>query len=350
MKVLFVDQYSEIGGAQRCFLDLLPAMIERGWTVQAALPGEGPFVSQLRAAQIPVRRIRCGPYQSRIKSAADFARFPFDLADQIRTLRRVASQPGADLIYINGPRVLPGACIASMGRSPVLFHAHNRLNHRYETRLATWSLRASKSTVIACSRFVAEPLPAPVVVPNGTPDMGFRERRFDGGTLRIGMIGRLTAHKGFETFVEVVRSFPKARFVAVGQTVSLSAQHDVPIDFLGWRDDIATVLAQLDLLLIPSQQEGLPRVMLEAFSAGVPVIAFPAGGIVEAIRHRETGFLTTDFSAEAMTGTIRAAISDTGRLQAVAANARRQWEQCYNVALYRQRLIDLMERDFANSR
>ena len=219
MKVLFVDQSSETGGAQRCFLDLLPAMTERGWTVQAALPGNGPFVSQLCAANVPVARIRCGPYESRMKSAADFARFPFDLADQIRTLR----QSTADLIYINGPRVLPGACLASLGRCPVLFHAHNRLNHRYETRLATWSLRASKSTVVACSRFVAEPLPAGVVVPNGTPDMGFRERRFDPGALRIGMIGHLTAYKGFGTFVEVARLFPKSQFVAVGQIVLLSA-------------------------------------------------------------------------------------------------------------------------------
>src|SRR5205807_4695930 len=134
-----------------------------------------------------------------------------------------------------------------------------------------------------------------------------------------------------------------------GQTVLLSAPHGLPIEFTGWCDDIGTVLAALDLLLIPSQQEGLPRVMLEAFSAGVPVIAFPAGGIVEAIRHGETGFLTTDFSAEAMAATIRAAISDTSRLRSVAANARRLWEQCYNVALYRQHLIDLMERDFGNS-
>lgn len=349
MKILLVDQYSEIGGAQRCFLDLLPAITDRGWTVQAALPGDGPFAGRLRAAQIPVTQIHCGPYQSRIKSGADFARFPFDLATQIRMIRRLTSQPAADLIYINGPRVLPAACIASIGRSPVLFHAHNRLNHLYETRLATWSLRASKSTVVACSKFVAEPLFAAVVVPNGTPDMGFRERRFDPGTLRIGMIGRLTAHKGFDTFVEVARSFPDATFVAVGQTDWLTARNGPSIEFLGWREDIATVFSQLDLLLIPSQQEGLPRVMLEAFSAGVPVIAFPAGGIVEAIRHGETGFLTKDFSAEALAEAIRAGIADTHTLQAVAANARLLWERCYNIALYRQRLIDLMEREIANA-
>jgi glycosyltransferase involved in cell wall biosynthesis len=344
MNILFVDQYSEIGGAQRCFLDLLPAIRDSGWTVHAVLPGDGPFAGQLRAAQTSVTRIPCGPYQSVTKSATDFARFPFDFTAQVRTIRR---QP-ADLIYVNGPRVLPGACLASIGRAPVLFHAHNRLNHVYETRLARWSLRASRSTVVACSEFVAEPLPGSIVAPNGTPDMGFRERRFDPSRLRIGMIGRPSPQKGLATFVQVARSFPQAKFVAVGQGVPsgplLSAGGESSVDFQGWRDDINAVLAGLDLLLIPSQQEGLPRVMLEAFSAGVPVIAFPAGGIVEAIRHGETGFLTKEFSAEAMTATIRTSVADTAALQCIAANARHLWEQCYNVTLYRRRLIDLMQQ------
>lgn len=346
MNILFVDQFSEIGGAQRCFLDLLPAIKDRGWTVHAALPGNGLFAETLKSAQVPVIRIPCGPYQSLTKSPMDFARFPFDLAVQLRTIRR---QP-ADLIYVNGPRVLPGACLGSSGRAPVLFHAHNRLNHLYETRLARWSLRATKSIVAACSKFVGEPLPPHVLIPNGTPDMGFSERSFNPTSLRIGMIGNQSPQKGLATFVEVARHFPSLEFVSVGETGLLSAPTNSRITFLGWRDDIAAVLSELDLLLIPSQQEGLPRVMLEAFSAGVPVIAFPAGGIVEAIRHGETGFLTKDFSSEAMVGTIRAAIADTARLQMVAANARNAWEQNYNIMLYRRRLIQLMQRAVAECR
>lgn len=339
-----MDQYSEIGGAQRCFLDLLPALLDRRWTIRAALPGTGPFAVQLSAAGVSVTRIRCGPYQSTAKAAADFARFPVDLAAQILTIRRLAAEYEADLIYVNGPRVLPGACLASIGRCPVLFHAHNRLNRFYETGLAIGSLRASKSTVVGCCQFVAEPLGAKIVIPNGTPDMGYRERGFDPEALQVGMIGRLSPEKGFDTFVEVARAFPRAQFIAVGQGVLSSATQDLPIEFLGWRDDIAAVLSQLDLLLIPSQQEGLPRVMLEAFSAGVPVIGFPAGGIVEAIQHGETGFLTSDFSANSMIAMIRAALADTAALQIVATKARQLWEKCYTVTLYQRRLIDLIER------
>src|SRR5437773_4877026 len=107
MNILFIDQFSEIGGAQRCFLDLLPAIQDRGWTVHAALPGDGPFADRLRALGVPVTRIRCGPYQAMVKSVADFARLPLDVASQVRAIR----DRHADLLYVNGPRVLPGAAL-----------------------------------------------------------------------------------------------------------------------------------------------------------------------------------------------------------------------------------------------
>ena len=54
MKVLYIDQFSEIGGGQKCMLDLLPAFQSRGWQVHAALPGNGPLIARLGTAAIPV--------------------------------------------------------------------------------------------------------------------------------------------------------------------------------------------------------------------------------------------------------------------------------------------------------
>ena len=71
MNVLFLDQFSELGGAQRCLLDLLPEILERGWSATAALPGAGPLVGLLRDWQVPVQQIPCGPYESGSKSFTD---------------------------------------------------------------------------------------------------------------------------------------------------------------------------------------------------------------------------------------------------------------------------------------
>ena len=102
----------------------------------------------------------------------------------------------------------------------------------------------------------------------------------------------------------------------------------LPVDFLGWQDDIAAVLAELDLLVIASKAEGMPRVMLEAFSAGVPVVAFPVGGIPEVIRDGETGFLVREnTAASAWRRGIREVIAALLHCGDIAANARREWEQ-----------------------
>jgi glycosyltransferase involved in cell wall biosynthesis len=117
----------------------------------------------------------------------------------------------------------------------------------------------------------------------------------------------------------------------------------LPIEFLGWRDDIASVLEQFDLLVIASSEEGLPRVLLEAFSAGAPVVAFPAGGIPEALVDEHTGFLVQPSSAEALATRIRALMTgDPSRLHEIAHNARRAWERLYNVSLFRSRITSLL--------
>jgi hypothetical protein len=87
MNILLVDQFSEIGGGQQCMLDLLPALQKKGWRTHAALPGEGRFCDRLRAAEVAVARIPCGPYRSGRKSLLDITRFAFDVRRQAKCFR-----------------------------------------------------------------------------------------------------------------------------------------------------------------------------------------------------------------------------------------------------------------------
>lgn len=328
MKVLFIDQYSELGGAQQCLLDLLPALAESGWHAHVLAPGNGPLLDRLRQARV------------------DVSAFPalFDVAGSF------------DLVYVNGPRVLPAAAWAVGRRTPLLFHAHHYLGNGYAALLARWSLRYSAATVVACSRFAAEPLGRCIIVPNGTADMGYRQRRFEPGALRIGIIGRLSPEKGQAEFLRAAAllrdALPGARYVICGTPAWSSTAYanglvklaqGLPVEFLGWRDDIATVLDELDLLVISSRQEGMSRVMAEAFSAGVPVIAFPVRAIKDLIEDGQTGFLTADASPRALAGRILDVLSgDRSRLLRVAQNARQCWERQYGIKAYRTRLLELM--------
>lgn len=354
MRVLFLDQFSELGGAQRVLLDTVCAARERGWSVRVALPGNGPLVDQLRSSGFPIVPIACGPYRSGSKSLGDLLRFSSDLRQQRRVIGALASE--TDLIYVNGPRLLPAAALVSRGRIPILFHAHSHV-HGLARRMACGSIRRSRATVIACSQSVLdvfrEGSRAGAVMPNGIAEIPFRERH---GISRIGIIGRIHPDKGQLEFVRAASllhsEFPGLQFIICGapqfsdsaylRSVKELAQ-GLPVEFLGWRDDIGAVLSELDLLVVPSKQEGMGRVIVEAFSAGVPVLASAVGGIPEIIEDGVNGYLMRERSPDAMAQRITQIVgSDPAPLRRLAANARRDWERSYNLTLYQQRVTQVM--------
>jgi len=368
VKILFLDQFSELGGAQQTLLDTVEAVQRNGWLARALVSGDGPLVEQLRLLGVPSGWISSGPYRSGSKSAADSIRFAVDLKRQVRAISDLTARCDFDLIYVNGPRLMPAAALASRGRAKVVFHAHSHVEG-IAARLLHWSIRRAAATVIGCSDSVLAPLRHcgdshnAYVLPNGVRDAGYRERGFGSGSgsngnWRIGIIGRIAPDKGQLEFAGaaaiLAREFPGTRFVICGAPMFGSSfgyfeavrqrTGGLPVEFLGWRQDVGPVLRELDLLVVPSKREGMARVIVEAFSAGVPVIAFPAGGIPEVVVDGETGFLTRQFSSDALASRIRDVIEAPELLERVARNARQSWTRLYTVPAYQKRIIELLER------
>jgi len=107
MKILFLDQFAEVGGAQRALLELLPALAERNWRACVAAPRDGPLLEQAMRLGASAALLPVGPYGLGRKSARDYVRF---LADQPRLavlVQRLIAREKADLVYINGPRLAP---------------------------------------------------------------------------------------------------------------------------------------------------------------------------------------------------------------------------------------------------
>ena len=350
-----------MGGGQRVLLDVVDGATARGWRAHVLVPGNGPLVEQLRARDVPVEHIPCGPYRSGGKSPADFLRFASDIRQQARGIDNLLRQDRYDLIYVNGPRLLSAATRAARGGAPVWFHAHSRIHQSYAVRAVGSGIRKGDATVVACSQWAAEPLRPYVglgklhVIPNGTADLGFREREFC-STWTVGVVGRISPEKGQMEFLSAVAllkpEFPRVRFVLCGAP-GVTAQRyfervqalarDLSVEVLGWREDIASIFSELDLLVVPSKEEAMGRVLVEAFAAGVPVVAFAVGGIPEVVSDGETGFLVGDATPEALAARIRELLSgDAETLRRISRNARRAWEESYTVAAFQQRITGLM--------
>jgi len=361
MRILFLEQFSEPGGGQRCMLDLLPEVRARGWSALVAAPGDGTLFELARREGAETARIEMGPYTSSRKTPGDLLRYT---RDTLQLSSWIAAQT-ANAIYVSGPRPLVAAARGARGRA-VVFHVQSLLVKKYAARLTRWAIRQSRATVIADSRYIARPIEKAAasqlhVVYNGVPDLykgvPFREREFGrAGEWRIGIIGRIAPEKGQTDFLkasaQVLPKLPRARFVICGAPLFSPPEYleevkrmaaKLPCEMLGWRDDVGEVLAELDLLVVPSDYlEATTRVIMEAYSAGVPVIAYANGGIPEVIDDGVTGFLVRECMPEALAKKI---VEVTALdLAKVARAGRAAWEQTYNVGRYRKEMLDIIAR------
>ncbi|HYC85445.1 MAG TPA: glycosyltransferase family 4 protein, partial [Chryseosolibacter sp.] len=130
-----------------------------------------------------------------------------------------------------------------------------------------------------------------------------REYGIAPGTVVIGNTAALEHHKDYPTFIDAIAKLVKmnlpVRAFAIGDgslknelmRVVQERSLDQHIIFTGFRKDIVRILPGLDVFLITSETEGLGTSILDAFAAGVPVVATNAGGIPEMVEHRITGML-----------------------------------------------------------
>jgi glycosyltransferase involved in cell wall biosynthesis len=370
MNLLVLDQFSDPGGAQQCLMDLLPAVRERGWKALIGLPGQGELFDRVRELGFEAERVECGPYASGRKSPLDLARFLKGTPRLARQIKAMAKRVGADLIYVNGPRLLPAVSQADLPL-PVLFHAHSYLSPGATRILAGLCLRSTRAWVLGSCRFVADPWREYVaderlsVIYNGVagPVVDLRPRpianRPSAGPV-IGCIGRIAPEKGQREFLAAAAivhgAIPDCRFLVYGAALFSergASQYDaevraaargLPVEFLGWVTDIYASLADLDLLLVPSApHEATTRVILEAFAAGVPVIAFRAGGIPEVVDHGVDGLLA-DSVEEMASLAIGLLTRDAARVAAMSQAARESWCRRFTVERYQRQVLELLER------
>lgn len=182
----------------------------------------------------------------------------------------------------------------------------------------------------------------------------------------VGFIGRLVSEKGveelLEAMAEVVERVPKAALVIVGDTltsdrdrratermrVALQRNHlETAVKLLGFREDIPQLLAIMDLVVLPSHREGMPRTILEAMASGKPVVATNIRGCREEVIHGVTGLLTPVRDPRALAEAIVYILGDEERASRMGEAGRRRARAEFSeravverqVEIYRQLLL-----------
>jgi glycosyltransferase involved in cell wall biosynthesis len=136
--------------------------------------------------------------------------------------------------------------------------------------------------------------------------------------------GRLSPDKGFDVLIRaaavVCTVDPGARFVVFGDGVlreelpkqASAAGLSEKMAFAGFRTDLDRLMPHADVFVLPSFNEGLPNVILEASAAGVPVVATAVSGTPEAILDGQTGHLVAAGDAATMANRLLRLLGDVG--------------------------------------
>jgi glycosyltransferase involved in cell wall biosynthesis len=159
-------------------------------------------------------------------------------------------------------------------------------------------------------------------------------RREFGSDLTIGIVGRLVGQKGHPFFFAaaraVLKKFPGAKFVVIGegpdrkQLETLAQELGIAgsVHFAGYRDDMPSAYAGLDLMVMPSLDEGLPMTLLEAMAANRAVIASAVGAVPEVITHGQTGLLVEPGNTNDLKQAMLLLLNDASLRKRMGENAR----------------------------
>jgi glycosyltransferase involved in cell wall biosynthesis len=151
----------------------------------------------------------------------------------------------------------------------------------------------------------------------------------------VGFVGRLESQKGILNFVEAMpKTLTKQKdveFLIIGEgkleddVRALLDEYSLNsnVKRFGWipHNELRDWLTRLKLLVLPSNHEGLPNVMLEAMACGTPVLATPVDAIPDVIKDEETGFFLRDNSPACIAEGIVTTLSYPN-LRQIAINAR----------------------------
>jgi len=223
-----------------------------------------------------------------------------------------------------------GRLAARLAGVPIILHTyHGHVLHGYYSPLKTWLLRRMEQVlgyftdcIIAVSKQVKQDLvsygvasPEKITVIH----LGFdlepfltcqqyrgefrRELGLNGDVPLVAIVGRVFPIKNHRLFLDaaarVLAGEPAARFIIVGDGVLRSEMERHArelkiadkVIFTGWRRDLPRIYADLNALVISSDNEGTPVSVIEAMASGVPVLGTKVGGVPDLITDGETGYL-----------------------------------------------------------
>jgi len=291
---------------------------------------------------------------------------------------RLVQKQGIRLIHTNSLLDTSAACVIKLlvPGLAVIWQEHG-LHYRWHSRtLIRWLLKNVTCVVTPSQMRLkqlifegldpsrGEFLPNGTDIHHGVSEVGPPSQAEDNRPLRVGVVGRMSPLKDYETFLEaasiVAHSHPRACFSIVGgpepdsdetadydrRLRQLAAAPPLAgrVDFHGRMENVAPILETFDVFVSSSLTESFGIAIIEAMALAKPIVATAVDAVLEIVLQGETGYLVPARNAEAMADRISRLLDNASLRAEMGRKAREHVREKYASHRLAARWQDLYER------
>ena len=319
-KILILHSSNDLYGASKIFLQIIELLKSNGHQIHVVLPSKGPLdkmISQIKGTHVSYYSL--GVLRKKYLNPLGLINRLVANIKAIKFLSNYIKDHSIDLVYTNTSTILCGGIAAKKNRVPSIFHIHeiptgNKLYEFLSGKIINWYsskvLTVSNSVKKHWLKYIHDKKIERIyngIIFSKTDSLIKLER--DQNDFVITSVARLIPYKGHGYLIdiadELVKKSIKFKFFIVGDTLSSYASYEESvkqkvkdlglenqIKFLGFRNDVSSILKQSDLFIHPAiAPDPLPTVLFESLYNDLPSVATNLGGAIEILDNGNNGLL-----------------------------------------------------------
>ena len=318
-KILLLHSSNDLYGASKIFLQLIDLFISKDFKVHVVLPESGKLDNILIKKDITISYHELGVLRKKYLNPLGLFNRLITNIKAIKFLSNYINIRSIDLVYINTSTILCGAIAAKKNDVPSILHIHeiptgNKLYEFFSGKIINWYsskiLTVSNSVKKHWLKYIHDKKIERIY--NGiifSKIDSIIKLDLDQGDIVITSVARLIPYKGHKYLIEIadelIKKSTKFKFLIVGDTLSSYVSYEKSvkqkvndlglenqIKFLGFRNDISSILKQSDLFIHAAiAPDPLPTVLFESLHNDLPSVATNLGGAIEILDNGNNGLL-----------------------------------------------------------
>ena len=318
-KLLLLHSSNDLYGASKIFLQLIDLLTKNGFDVHIIIPEKGMLDDFLIKKDIKIEYLELGVLRKKYLNPLGLINRLVTNIKAIAFLSKYIKDHSIDLVYTNTSTILSGGIAAKKNGVPSLFHIHEiptgnklyeflsgKIVNRYSSKVLTVSESVKKHWLKYIDDKKIDRIYNGIIF-SKTDSLVELER--DQDDFVITSVARIIPYKGHGYLIdianELIKKSTKFKFLIVGDTLSsyvsyeksvkqkvkdLGLEHQ--IKFLGFREDVSSILKQSDLFIHPAiAPDPLPTVLFESLHNDLPSVATNLGGAIEILDNGNNGLL-----------------------------------------------------------